>query len=143
MPPVPQITQSAINADWSGRVVDTTTVAASPATAAETTIATLNIPNFGAIPVTQKVYLAGWVSMNVGTSGTAVRLRIKQTSASGSTVVDTGAVTGGVTAAAVIIQDVCGSDAAPGVGTYVLTATVGGASAASTVNSVQLTAVVV
>lgn len=141
--PFPVFETSAKLSDWSARVVDTTTVAASPATAGETVIATLTIPDFGGIPIAQKVYLGGWCSFTVGTSGTAVRLRIKQTSAAGATVADTGAVTGGVTAAAVCIQDVCGSDAAPGTSVYVLTATVGGAAATTVVSAVQLSAIIV
>lgn len=143
MPPVPTVQNSAANDDWSPRIVDTTTIAASPVTAAETTIATLNLPSFGSLAVTSHIYVQGFVSMVVGTGGTAVRLRIKQTSASGATVVDTGAVTGGVTAAAVVVKSVAGSDGTPGVGTYVLTALVGGASANSTVTAVQLIAWIV
>ena len=143
MPPVPQVQHAALLDDWSSRVVDTTTVAASPAAAAETIIATLAIPNFGGIPVTQKIYLAGWAAFTVGTNGTAVTLRIRQTNVSGTVVVTTGALTGGVAAAALLAQDVSGSDAAPGVSTYVLTMQVTAGSATSTVSAVQLLAIVV
>jgi len=143
MSPVQPITNSALESDWSPRVIDTTAVAASPALAAETVIATLNIPNFGGIAVTQRIYLAGWAAFVVGTSGTAVRLRIRQTSVSGTIVADTDALTGGVAAGNKLAQDVSGSDATPGVGTYVLTLQVTAGAAASTVSAVQLLALIV
>lgn len=141
--PFPVFEASAKLADWSSRVIDTTTVAASPATAGETVIATLTIPDFAGIPVAQKIYLSGWCSFTVGTSGTAARLRIKQTNAAGVTIADTGAVTGGVTAAAICIQDCSGSDATPGIQQYALTLLVGAAAATSTVSAVQLLAIIV
>lgn len=143
MPPVPQISANAILTDWSARIVDTTTVSASPSAATETIIGTVTIPNFGGIPVTQKIYLAGWAAFTVGTSGASVRLRIRQTNVSGTVVADTGALTGGVAAGNLLAQDVSGSDATPGVAVYVLTLTVGSAAAASTVSALQLLATVV
>lgn len=141
--PVQPLESNAITIDLSGRVVDTTTVVASPALAAETIIASLAIPNFGGTAIVQKVYLQGWTAFTVGTSGTAVRLRIRQTNVSGTVVADTGALTGGIAAAALVAQDVCGSDATPGVATYVLTLQVTAGAAASTVSAVQLLALVV
>ena len=141
--PVQPLESSALTADWSPRVVDTTTVAASPALAAETIIATLVIPNFGGIAITQKVYLNGWAAFTVGTSGTAIQLKIRQTNVSGTTVAATGALTGGIAAGNLVAQDVQGSDATPGVGTYVLTLQVTAGAAASTVSAVQLIALVV
>jgi hypothetical protein len=129
--------------DLSGRIVDTTSVTASPATNAETIIATLVIPAFGDASVTGKVYLAGWASLTVGTSGTACTFRIRQTNVSGAVVVTSGALTGGVAAGNLIAQDISGSDAAPGVGTYVLTLQVTGGAATSTVSAVQLLALFV
>lgn len=135
------ISESANRIDLSPRIVDTTAVAASPATAAETVIATVNIPNFGDTVVTQKIYLEGWAALTVGTSGTTCNLRIRQSSVSGSVVATTGTTT--VTAANLIETSVRGSDATPGVGTYVLTAQIGAAAAASTVSAVQLLATIV
>jgi len=124
--------------DLSARVVDTTTVAASPAAAAETVIATVTNPLFGDLSIVQRVYLAGWAAFTVGTNGTAVRFRIRQTDINGTVKADTGALTGGVAAAALMAQDVSGSDASPGVAAYALTMQVTAGSAASTVSAVQL-----
>ena len=143
MPGAQQITLAAPSIDLSARIVDTTTVVASPAAAAETIIGSLTIPNFGGITVTQKIYLAGWAAFTVGTSGTATTLRIRQTNVSGTVIVTTGALTAGIAAAALVAQDVVGSDATPGVATYVLTLQVTAGAAASTVSAVQLLALVV
>lgn len=141
--PVQPITSSALQLDLSARIVDSTTVVASPATNAETIICSLAVPNFGEVAIAQKVYLMGWASFTVGTSGTACTLRVRQTNVSGSVVVTTGALTGGIAAAALVEQDVCGSDATPGVATYVLTLQVTGGAAASTVSATQLLALIV
>lgn len=143
MPPVQPIETNAIVSDWSGRVVDTTTVVASPALAAETIIAQVSVPNFGGIAIVQKVYLQGWAAFTVGTTGSACTLRIRQTNVSGTVIATTGALTGGIAAANLVAQDVGGSDATPGVGVYVLTLQVTAATAASTVSAVQLLALIV
>lgn len=132
------ISRSANALDMSPRVVDTTTVAASPSANAETIIATLTNPGFGDLYITQRVYLQGWCAFTVGTSGTAITMKIRQTNVSGTTIASTGALTGGVSAGNLLAQDVSGSDATPGVGVYVLTLTVTGGAAASTVSAVQL-----
>lgn len=137
------IRQSAVGLDLSSRIVDTTVVTASPALAAETIIATLTLPAFGGPTVVQKVYLDAWAAFTIGTTATAVTLRLRQTNASGTIVASTGALTAGVAAAALIQQDIAGSDATPGVGTYVLTLQVTSATAASTVSAVSLRAIVV
>src|SRR5690348_16497802 len=142
--PVQPLIYSALEADWSPRVVDTTTVQNSPiAAAAETIIATVNIPNFGGIAIAQKVYLSGWAAFTVGGSGTAATLRIRQTNGAGTVVATTGALTGGVAAAALLAQDVCGSDATPGVGTYVLTLQITSGATNTTISAVQLLALIV
>ena len=137
------IVQSAGGLDLSARIVDTTTVGASPAAAAETIIGTLTIPNFLDAAVVQKIYLTGWAAFTVGTNGTAVTLRIRQTNVSGTVIATTGAVTGGIAAANLCVQDVAGSDATPGVAVYVLTMQVTAGSAASTVSALQLVALIV
>jgi hypothetical protein len=141
--PVQPITTSALGLDLSPRIVDSTTIVASPALAAETIIGSLAIPSFGGIAVTQRIYLAGWAAFTVGTSGTAVNLRIRQTNVTGTVIAATGALTGGIAAGNLLAQDVSGSDASPGVGTYVLTLQVTAGSAASTVSALQLIAYVV
>lgn len=143
MPIVVPISRTAEALDLSTRIVDTTTVAGSPATNEEKVVATLAIPDYASLVVVQRIYLAGWAAFTVGTSGTAVRLRIRQTNVTGTVVSDTGALTGGIAAAALVAQDVSGSDATPGVGTYVLTLQVTAGAAASAVSAVQLLALVV
>src|SRR5438045_7302819 len=110
--PIEAITRSAPGLDLSSRVVDTTVVVASPALAAETIIASLTIPAFNAQAVVQKVYLDGWCSFTVGTSGSAITLRLRQTNAAGTVVATTGALTGGIAATNLVAQDIAGSDAA-------------------------------
>jgi len=138
------VTESAVRIDLSPRILDTTTVQNSPiAAAAETIVATLNVPGFGNTQIVSKVYLQGWVALTVGGSGTAVTVRIRQTNAAGTVVATTGALTGGIAAAALIAQDVSGSDATPGVATYVLTVQVTNGATNTTISAVQLLAQIV
>lgn len=141
--PVP-INVSAARVDLSYRVLDSTTVQNSPiAAAAETIICTVNLPNFGDTVIVSRAYLMGWAALTVGTSGTAVTLRIRQTNVSGTVVASTGALTGGIAAGNLIAQDVSGSDATPGVGTYVLTCQVTSGAGNTTISAVQLFAMMV
>ncbi len=128
--------------DLSKRFVASTTVVASPAAAAETIIASITISEPEAIAA--GILLSGWAAFTVGTNGTAVRLRIRRTNVAGTVVADTGALTGGVAAAALMAQDVEGVDqpAASQGDVYVLTLQVTGGSAASTVSAVSLKAIV-
>lgn len=139
--PLNQTRFSAIDFDLSVRFVQTTTVAASPAANAETTIATLTIPNFAGITVTSGIWLSGWAAYTVGTAGTAVTLQIRQTSGAGTSVGSTGALT--KTAGNLYADDVQAFDATPGVGVYLLRMTVTGGAAASTVSQLVLTATIV
>jgi hypothetical protein len=138
--PVP-INVNAQRVDLSARLPISTTVVASPAANAETIIASLAIPLFGDTTIVAAVLLQGWAAYTVGTSGTAVNLRIRQTNVSGTVVAATGALT--KTAAQLYADDVGGQDATPGVATYVLTMTVTGGAAPSTVSAVSLSAAVV
>ena len=135
------ITENVTRVDLTGRFPYTVTVGASPAAAAETIIGTLTIPNFGDTIIQTAVLLTGWAAYTVGTSGTAVTLRIRQTNVSGTVVANSGALT--KTAASLYADDVNGVDATPGVGTYVLTMQVTAGAAASTVSALMLSAVVV
>jgi hypothetical protein len=137
------ITASALGLDLSTRVVTTTAITGSPALAAETIIATLNLPAFGGPTVVTGVDLSGWAAFTVGTSGTACTMRIRQTNVAGTIIATTGALTGGIAAAALVAQDVEGIDAAPGVGVYVLTLQVTAGAAVSTVSATKLRAIVV
>lgn len=140
MSPQP-IQQNASHLDLSARFQQTTTVAASPSANAETTIATLTLSDFGDLQVVSGIQLSGWAAFTVGTSGTAVTLKLRETSVSGTTVATTGALT--ATAANLDAFTVEGFDATPGVGVYVLTMTVTGGAATSTVSAVSLRAVIV
>lgn len=121
--------------DLASRFAFSTTVAASPAAAAETVICQMSAPP--GFRAAEAILLDGWAAFTVGTSGTAARLRIRQTNVAGTVIADTGALTGGVVAAALMAQDVAGVDTGT-VAVYVLTLTVTAGAAASTVSAVRL-----
>lgn len=127
--------------DLSARFQAYKTVDASPSAASETIIATLTLADFGDIAVVSRIMLKGWAAFTVGTSGASANLKIRQTNVSGTTVAATGAVN--VTAGNLYAQSVRGYDAAPGVGTYVLTLTVASGAAASTVSALLLEAIII
>jgi hypothetical protein len=137
------INESADAIDLRPRVVVSTAVVASPAAAAETIIA--QTVAIGDVAVLSGVLVSGWAAFTVGTTGTAVRLRLRQTNVAGAIVADTGAVTGGIAAANLVAQDVEGFDAAAVSPTqvYVLTLQVTGGSAVSTVSAVKLSGIIV
>ena len=119
----------------------TIAVTGSPAAAAETIVATLVLPV--GIRADQNVMLDGWAAFTVGTNGTAIQLRLRQTNVAGTVVAASGAL--GATAAALIAPNISGSDAPGAVNnqTYVMTLTVTAGSATSTVSAVFLRAMVV
>jgi hypothetical protein len=124
--------------DLSKRIQVYSTVDASPALAAETVIATLTIVGFADTPIISGAFLFGWAAYTVGTSGTAVRFRIRQTGVAGTVKADTGALTGSQHGAGILsADDVNGFDTAP-VGVYVLTMQVTAGAAASTVSALVL-----
>ena len=127
--------------DLTKRVQVYKTVDASPAAAAETIIATLTLTGFADTAVLSGIIVEGWVAYTVGTSGTAVTFRIRQTNVSGTVVVTTGALT--KTAASLYADDVNGFDSGAGVGVYVLTMQVTSGAAASTVSALLLKATIV
>ena len=135
------IRYDSIGLDLSKRFPVTTTVGASPALAAETIIGTLTISSFADISVVSGIIVQGWAAYTVGTSGTAVQLRIRQTNVSGTVVVATGALTRA--AGNLAADDVNGFDSGAGVGTYVLTMQVTAGAAASTVSALYLGAIIV
>lgn len=129
--------------DLTKRVQVTTAITGSPALAAETIIATLALTGFSDTPIVSGIDLSGWAAFTVGTSGTAITMRIRQTNVSGTVVATSGPLTGGIAAAALVAQDVEAFDAGAGVGTYVLTLQVTGGAAASTVSATKLRAILV
>lgn len=117
-----------------------TTIVGSPALAAETTVAQTVVG--GVAGATSRVLLIGFLALTVGTSGTAVRIRLRNGSITGTVVGDTGALT--AVAANLIAPGVLGFDTPGDVSslTYVMTVQVTAGAAVSTVSSVQLVAVV-
>lgn len=140
--PVP-IRENAQGIDLSGRLFFSTTVAASPSAATETTICTVTVS--GDIASMAGCYLLGYAAFVVGTSGTACRLRIRQTNTSGAVVADTDATTGGIAAGNKVDMNCNGVDASPVYPNqvYVLTLTVTAGAAASTVAFTSLIAIAV
>lgn len=143
MPPVQPITRNAAGLDFNPRFLTTSAITGSPATNAETIVATLAAID-DTLAVMSGVWLSGVVSFTVGTSGTAITVRIRQTNTSGTIVASTGAITGGVSAGNLLSQDLQGFDTAPsGSQVYVLTLQVTGGAATSTVSATNLVALVV
>lgn len=126
--------------DLSQRVAQSSTVVASPALAAETIIASVTITS--GLTLATGVILWGWAAYTVGTSGTTVQFRIRQTSVAGTVVGNTGALSGSQHGAGILsADDVGGFDASAGDGqVYKLTMQVANGAAASTVSAVQLIA---
>lgn len=112
-----------------------TTVVASPALAAETIIGSVTVPS--GLTYASGVIVVGWAAFTVGTSGTAVTFRIRQSTLTGTVVVSSGALTS--TAANVNERSIYAFDAAPGDGqVYEYTMQVTGGAAASTVSALTL-----
>lgn len=136
--------------DLSPRFKSSSTIVGSPALAAETVVCQITGLD-GFLGAMAGVFLSGVCSFTVGTSGTAIRLRIRQgtTAGSGTVVADTGALTGGVAAAALLSQDLQGFDVGVSGGgaiaatSYHLSLQVTGGAAASTVSQTNLIALVV
>lgn len=129
--------------DLSTRFFESHAVAGSPALAAETVICTLTVT--ADVIVAKGIQLYGWAAFTVGTSGSAVAFKIRQTGTSGATIASSGATTAGISAGNLATLDVQGLDAAgvlPGQ-VYVLTMQVTAGAAVSTVSATQLTALVV
>lgn len=128
-------------ADFTDRLFTDLTVDASPAAAAETIIATVNVAS---VPRSEMgVLLLASAAWTVGTNGTGSTLKIRRTDASGSTRYSTGILptAAGVLAnQSIVVFDAIGQAQNQ---VYVLTLTVTAASAASTVSAVTLAALVV
>lgn len=144
------VTRSSKGLDLSVRGVSSSAIVGSPSAASETVVC--QITGIAAdIPVMSGVFVSGVVSFTVGTSGSAIRLRIRTgtVAGSGTVVADTGAITGGVAATNLLSQDLQGFDTAvsgggsPGTTSYCLTLTVTAGAAASTVSQTNLFAFVV
>lgn len=119
------------------------TVDASPALAAETVIATLNLTGFSDIAVVSGILLTGWATFTVGTSGVSAQLRIRQTDVNGSVIADSGATNLGAPAGKIESQDVEGFDSGAGKPAYALTLQIASGAAASTVASLLVKAIII
>ena len=137
------IRYDSIGFDLSKRIQVYKTVDASPAAASETVIATLTLANFSDISVVSGIVVSGWAAFTVGTSGASANLKIRQTNVSGTTVVATGATTGGIAATNLVELDVEGFDAGAGASSYALTLTIASGAAASTVSALMLRAIII
>jgi hypothetical protein len=138
------IESNVIFEDLSARFQGTSTIVASPTDNTETIIGSLTLANFNDIALLSGIRLHGYAAFTIGTSGTAGNLRIRQTNASGTVVTATGAVNAGVWAATQLtFLTALGFDVAPGVSTYVMTLTVTGGAAASTVSALHLSATLI
>ena len=128
--------------DLSGRIVQSSTIVASPTDNTETIIASLTLP--ANVNIISGVLLLCNANFTIGTSGVSGNLKIRQTSASGTTVVASGVVNAGVWAATQLTQlTVVGFDTAASSGQlYKATLTVGSGAAASTVSAVTLAALI-
>lgn len=125
--------ESAQYLDLSSRYAMSETVVASPTANAETIIASVAVPAGATYAL--GVELRCWAAFTVGTSGTAVTFRVRQTSLTGTVVVSSGALTS--IAGNVNERGILTFDTAPGDGQlYKLTMQVTGGAAASTVSAV-------
>lgn len=137
------ITRSAGGLDLSDRVVQSNTVAGSPATNAITSVCsvTWNPPDNPA--AVTGALLDGFAAFTVGTSGVTATLAIRRGSTAGTVIASTGALT--VVAATLVSFSVQGIDAVafvPGQ-VWVLCLTIGSGAAVSTVSATQLVAFIV
>src|SRR6516162_1415090 len=104
-------TASSQKLDMLPRFYTSSTIVGSPALAAETLVAQITGID-GQLSVSVGVFLSAALSFTVGTSGTAIRVRIRQgtTAGAGTVIADTGALTGGVAAGNLLSQDIQNTD---------------------------------
>lgn len=141
MSPATALRLSAAGIDLSPRVQRNATVVASPATSAETIVASLTVS--GDLATGLGVLVVGWCAFTAGTNAVGGQLKLRKTDASGSTLVDTGAVT--VVATKLYAPMVFAVDTSPSLPgqVYVMTLTMASGSAESTVSAAQILALVV
>lgn len=135
------INVDAAHIDLSSRVFSSTTVAGFPGAAVETIVASFTLG--GDLALMAGIYLWGFATFTVGTSGTAATLRIRRTDTSGAIQANSGALT--VAATNVVSPVVMGFDTQKTLLTqvYVLTLTVTAAVASSTVTACEIRALAV
>lgn len=134
------IVVNARGVDLSQRFAHSEAIVGSPALAAETIVAQIQIAS--GLTVVSGVQLWGSVSFTVGTSGTAATLRIRQTNVSGTVKGTSAAFT--VAATNLVGFPLTTFDTTPGdAQIYVLTLQITAGAATSTVAQTQLSALVV
>lgn len=126
--------------DLSPRLFRSATVAASPALAAETIIASVTCD--GDVSVGAGVIVSGFAAFTIGASGVSANLRLRKTDVAGTVLKASGAVT--IAAASLGSGSIQGFDSSPTLPNqvYVLTMIVASGAAPSTVSAVELTALV-
>lgn len=139
--PAQPIQTSGAGIDLSPRVQRTATVVASPAASSETIVASLTIS--GNLSTGLGVVLIGWCAFTAGTSAVGGQVKLRKTDASGTTLVDTGAVT--VVATKLYAPQVIAVDTSPSLPgqVYVMTLTMASGAAESTVSAAQILAILV
>ena len=132
---------SATGIDLSPRVFRSTTVAASPALAAETVVCTLTLT--ADVQVQSGVILLAFGAFTMGTDGTTYNLKVRQTGTSGTVLAASGVCA--LAAAALGSESIVTFDASPTLPNqvYVLTATMANASAESEFSAASLVAIIV
>lgn len=139
--PAEHIVLNAQGVDLSPRFVSSVVVVGSPALAAETIIAQVLLPANEV--VVSGIWLSGWAAYTVGTSGTAVTFRIRQTNVGGALVGSSGALTRAAASLQADTIDTIDTAAVLPGQVYVLTMQVTAGAAVSTVSAVVLQAIVV
>lgn len=135
------IHDTAAGMDLSPRVFATATFIGSPANPTEAVVARVTVS--GDVALVVGVVLLAFLSIRVGTAGTSVRMRLRQTGLGGAVVADTGAIP--ETAGTIVTRLALGLDQAavmPGQ-VYALTSQTADAVATSTVQEVALVALAV
>lgn len=137
---------SGAGVDLSPRFSANNTVVGSPATNAETVVASITAIG-SAVVQGSGVLIIGQCAYTVGTSGASARYRIRQgtTAGSGTVIFDSGVTTAGVSAGNLVIENMIGFDTAavfPGQA-YCLTLTVGSGAATSTVSAASIACLIV
>jgi len=132
--------------DLSARMGGNSTVVASPATNAATVVA--SIPAIqSAVVAASGVIIFAQVAYTVGTSGTAATYKIRQgtTAGAGSTIFNSGAITSGIAAGNLVVENVFGFDTSPTFPgqAYCLELTITGGAATSTVSAAVMNYIIV
>lgn len=137
------ITSNIGRVDLTDRFIENHTVSASPALAAITTVATLTWNPQSSPTVVYGAFLSVEAALTIGTSGVSILAQIRRTSATGTVIASTGAVTAVAgNLYSVSTQGVDQVAFSPGQA-WVFCLTIASGGAASTVSSVALWATIV